>query len=324
MFCGRAEIEPLAELMETRQASLWHACQLQDLRSYVELGGIPSRRLLEQRRMRFTEFATDAADRSHGVWDKVFLNLDDLGRWFAWGARSTPNAYGPIVFQVHPRILMRTADVAVCLRSAGASDFDREGEALGSVADVDRAYRWPASNWFPWTTAVNFGAELQGAFASTDRPVRAPEVSVTVAGDLLPLDGTVVVWVDPIEAASGRLVDHVRQVLPQHIPVHVRSMSDERREVLADVVRVIAENGLDILRLLVGRRDVCQATRDWAAALHERDLQWLYERYARYLYAGTLAVMTAIEPITPHPRVRIPEDAWWEMRLDPDRASLTA
>jgi hypothetical protein len=149
-------------------------------------------------------------------------------------------------------------------------------------------------------------------------------VSVTVAGDLLPLDGAIVVWVDPIEAASGRLFDHVRQVVPRDVPVHVRSMSGERRDVLSDVVRVIAEDGLNILRLLAGRRDVGQATRDWAMALHERDLQWFYERYARYLHAGTLSVMTAIEPLMSRHRVRIAEEAWWAMRVDPATATSGA
>jgi hypothetical protein len=326
MFLGQAEIEPLVELLEQRQTSLWHACQLQDLRSYIELEGIPSRSLLEQNHKAFTAFKCDAADRSNGVWDKVFLNLDDFGRAFAWGATATPNAYGPIALQLHPRALMHASDVAVCLRSAGASDFDRDGEALATVEDVDRAYRHRASNGFHWSTMVRFGEHLQEAFGETEHPVRTPEVSLTSGNGCLPFDSTIVVWVDPLELLSGgRLVDHVRTVVPAPTPVQERSMSGERRVVYGDVVRVLAEDGLDIVRLLAGRGDVDAGTRAWAAAIHDRGLQWLYERFGGYLRIGTIApIQAAGIEFRPIARERVTEDRWWEMRLDPSTGTAGA
>src|SRR4051812_39709859 len=120
MFRGAAQIQPVVGLLESRSCSLWHACQLVDLESYVALGGIPSRSLLEQAGAAFTSFATDSTDRSKGVWPKVFVNLSDFGRSFAYGAEAVPNPYGPIVFQIRPAALLRAEDVSIALRSAGA------------------------------------------------------------------------------------------------------------------------------------------------------------------------------------------------------------
>lgn len=39
--------------------------------SYLSLGGIPSRALLESKQAEFTMFQTDATDRENSVWDKV-------------------------------------------------------------------------------------------------------------------------------------------------------------------------------------------------------------------------------------------------------------
>ena len=62
---------------------LYHACQLSDFASYLSLGGIPSRALLETNGLPFTPFKTDTIDQENGVWDKVFINLSDFGHFFA-------------------------------------------------------------------------------------------------------------------------------------------------------------------------------------------------------------------------------------------------
>jgi hypothetical protein len=112
-------IREIVGLLERRGASLWHACQYRDYQSYLELGGIPSRAILEQSGKYFTSFETDLTDHTNGVWDKVFVNLSDFGRSFAVGGKAVPNPYGPIVFRISPQSLHEAADVATCLRSAG-------------------------------------------------------------------------------------------------------------------------------------------------------------------------------------------------------------
>lgn len=170
MFVGNGILELIRHL-ERRQASLWHACQIVDLAAYLMLGGIPARSLVERRGLSQTAFVTDAVDRRNGVWDKVFLNLDDFGRSFAAGRRAVPNPYGPIVLQIRPEALLEATDVAIALRSAGAHDFDRVGESLGTIEEIDRIYRHPIGVGFPLSVDTRFGEELQHAFQGT--PIEA-------------------------------------------------------------------------------------------------------------------------------------------------------
>src|SRR5688572_21785029 len=140
MFRGHEQLSEVVGLLERRGVSLWHASQLVDLESYAEIGGIPSRSLLEQAGLPFTGFATDAKDRSGGLWPKVFANLSDFGWAFAHGAAAIPNPYGPIAFQIRPTALLRASDAAFCLRSAGAPGFHRDGESLRTLDDLDRVF----------------------------------------------------------------------------------------------------------------------------------------------------------------------------------------
>ncbi len=154
----------VVNLLLERNASVWHACQFRDLDSYLTLGGVPSRQRLTTSRLPFTRFRTDAADLRNGVWDKVFLNLGDYGEAFARGWIATPNSFGPIVIQLTPLALLETTSVAVCLRSAGATDFDPDKESLAEVADVDELFQNSHTAPFPASTFVRFGDMLDGLF----------------------------------------------------------------------------------------------------------------------------------------------------------------
>ena len=290
MFSNPSEIEAVVELLERRSASLWHACQLQDLDAYLEVGGIPSRSLLEQSRLAFTPFVTDASDRSKGLWSKVFLNLDDFGRSFARGWDATPNPYGPIAIQVGPAALRGAIDVAVCLRSAGASDFDRSGESLSMLEDVDRLFLHPIEAPAFDRMEVRFGEALRGVFAPAHPYATSAEVSLTIEPELVSFRHAIVVWVDPIDVARVPLVELVRRrFLDRGVAVKVRERSIDvlRRTVLAEVITAVGD-GLPLLQLLERRADLSEATRTWAAALRSRGLQWQFERWSRYLLEGTL------------------------------------
>ena len=87
---------------------MYHACQLRDFESYLKVGGIPSRQLLERRGLGFTAFDTDEQDHVNDVWSKVFLNLQDFGKLFDSGKDAVPNPYGPILIRVRPDVLQPT------------------------------------------------------------------------------------------------------------------------------------------------------------------------------------------------------------------------
>lgn len=57
-------ITKLVRLLEQRRAYLYHACQLVDFQSYLNLGGIPSRAYLESMEQCYTVFDTDPSERT--------------------------------------------------------------------------------------------------------------------------------------------------------------------------------------------------------------------------------------------------------------------
>jgi len=289
MFIGSG-IGDLVDHLNRRQASLWHACQLVDLAAYLALRGVPARSLVERRGLAQTAFVTDAVDRRNGVWDKVFCNLDDFGRSFAAGRRAVPNPYGPIVLQIRPEALLDADDVAVTLRSAGAHDFDREGESLATIEEVDRIYRHPIDIGFPLSADTRFGEDLQLAFQGTPIEAKSAEVSVSVPGEMLTLDHVSMVRAEPFEVRGVELDRVVRALVREFgadLSVRPRLMG-ERGEVWSDLIRFLGDGPVPIA-WLANRADASPATRQWMRAVEERGLGWQFERFAAYLCEGTLA-----------------------------------
>lgn len=301
MFRAGGELDVVVGNLAARQVSLWHACQLIDFESYIAVGGIPSRSLLEQARLPFTGFVTDASDRSARVWSKVFVNLSDFGWSFAHGLRAVPNPYGPIVFQIRPSALARAADAAFCLRSAGARDFDRDAESLDSTGDIERLFVHSPTWSFPESAHVRVGFQLRGAFAPRFPEASAAEVSMTMDPELIPLEDVIAVWVDPVVVLDGSLENAVKELVPPGQRVRQRYVRDDRRIVLSDIVNFLTESTTaPSLRLLAGRARTSGVTREWARTLLERDLDWQFQRYARYLLEGTLRQLGASQAAVPH------------------------
>jgi hypothetical protein len=291
MFRGSIEIQPVVDRLMLRGVSLWHACQLMDFESYLAIGGIPSRSLLEQAHLPFTGFVTDKTDRTGGVWSKVFVNLSDFGGAFAHGSTGVPNPYGPIAFQIRPSALERAIDAAFCLRSAGARDFSRDEESLGTVDDIERIFMHPIDAGFPRSGHPKHRDQLRDAFSPRFPDATAAEVSLTLDPELIPLSEVIAVWVDPIQVGERMLAEVVAELAAGHgiDRVHGRWMSEERRVILADVVRYVADaSGPPSLQTLARRGDLGPVTREWAVAVLERGLDWQFARYASYLREGTL------------------------------------
>lgn len=289
MFAGTGLTE-LARHLERREASLWHACQLLDLAAYLAVGGIPARSLVERRRLTQTAFVTDAVDRLNGVWDKVFCNLDDFGRSFAAGWRAVPNPYGPIALQIRPDALLIAEDAAISLRSAGAHDFDRDGESLSSIEEVNRIYRHPVDAGFPLSADTRFGEELRSAFGGTLVEAKSAELSLSVSGELIPWSYVSLVLVEPFEVGGvelERVVSALAAEFRTDLTIKKRNIG-ERKEVWTDLIRFLDDGPVPIT-WVVSRADAQPATREWIAGIQARDLGWQFDRFARYLYEGTLA-----------------------------------
>lgn len=285
MIVGK-EIPELVKLLERRKACLYHACQLADFRSYLNLGGIPSRAHLEQMQETFTPFETDTIDRENNVWDKVFSNLSDFGRTFACGGGGVPNPYGPIALQIQPTALLEAYDVAICLRSAGATGFNRRTEALKRVYDVDELFLHPCDIGFPKSTYVKYGQNLQSLRANA----ASPEVSCTVEDGFLPIEYVIVAWVDPYVITGNQLVESVLQLRKQFnraFPVHSRRCTAERGVVYGEIVERILDSPISI-RSWIENNNCSHLVRDWGQSIIAGELEYQFNRFAKYLHKGTI------------------------------------
>lgn len=286
MFVG-GQIEALVEHFNQRGVSLYHSCQLKDFRSYLKLGGIPSRQLLTDCGLSFTEFDTDYIDQKNGVWDKVFLNPVDFGAFFARGNAATPTTYGPIAFVFYPDVLLEAQDVAVCLRSAGASDFKREEESLSSVQEVDTIFVCPKEHDFPRSIEIKSEKVLERDHPS--KKVRgSPEISCSCATSRLSFKQLSYIYVDPYCIRGKALERLVEEELCKFgFTCEVKVRQCPRSPIyseLADTLGVGYMGLDDLLSLTSASSDM----REWAKGLKRNNLGYQWERYAKYLIAGTL------------------------------------
>ena len=289
MITGK-EIQSLVNLFEERGVSLYHACQLLDFESYLALGGIPSRSLLESRDAKFTAFDTDDIDLENNVWDKVFVNLSDFGRGFAQGANSVPNPYGPVLFEMKPKALLEASDVAVCLWSAGAKGFNRESEALNTLEDINRLFVHPSNSNMSQSTYIKFRNQLGQEFGK--QKVQDPEISCTVPNGVFSTQHVSLVRVDPYVVNNQSLRDWteaIKRKYQMQFPIYERSyFKGSRRNFYNEIAERIGEE-IPTLNTLASDNTCSQPLMDWAGQISQ--LEWQFQRYATYLRDGTLKLM---------------------------------
>lgn len=286
-------IERLIDLFDSRGVRLFHACELLDFGSYVRVGGVPSHACLEARHESFTPLDTDQNDKGSGVWDRVFVNLSDFGKTFANGGKGVPNPYGPVLIQIRAAALREAVDVAICLRSAGATGFDRDVEALQSIEDVDRLFENAADAGYPLSTFVKFRAKLREEFGNPG--AADPEISCTVNSGYLSFEHVEAVIVDPYTIGNSQLIDHVRALMPAGIRNLVRERTCRTaRSPLYNELATIIEGGVPSLEDIIASPNVSQDLATWSQDII--NIEWQFSRFARYLRYGTLCPLLGLNP----------------------------
>ncbi|MGI0014208.1 MAG: hypothetical protein ACREBU_12320 [Nitrososphaera sp.] len=287
----------VVELLDERGVFFYHACQLKDFRTYLQLGGIPSRNLMERSRLPYTAFETDSFDHNNGVWTKVFGNLTDFGAGFAHGkweeeTAPTPNPYGPILLVAKPQILLKADDFAICLRSAGGRNFDRAAESLVSREDVDRLFRYDidAAPSEQSKAYIKYSGDLRREFANrygaAGPTTLNPEISCTVEGEHLPLDDLHCILTDKYRVGETSLGAVVARVADRGVAE--RSYRDSRHIILSDLANMLAAGTYPLQDIAISNY-VSPSTRDWARRLIAGGLEWQYRRFSSYLMEGTLS-----------------------------------
>lgn len=107
----------LAENLVAKEAKFYHAINYADFGAYCRNNAILSRRLLSTLFPDYTKFFSDKLDQDIGVWDRLFGNLNDIGKYFWSYENSTPNAYGPITIVLRKEAWYELTDISITKRT---------------------------------------------------------------------------------------------------------------------------------------------------------------------------------------------------------------
>lgn len=296
------EIENLITLFDNRGLKFYHACQYKDFKTYVQLGGVPSRNLMEHSGLPYTPFDTDDTDRNNSVWNKVFGNLQDFGVGFAQGNRNpntapTPNPYGPVLLIFNPQVFREATDVAICLRSAGGRDFNREDEALPTAADVNRIFSFTDIQTIPNDDKHKYAKEwikrkeeLQEEFNDTE--AMTPEVSCVVENERLSFAHLDKIIVDPYVINGQNLRDKINIIKRNNhlngvVWSRLYKRGETRMEIKQELANLLVENFVNIPQL-IQNQNISDGLRDYAERIQRGEMTFFYNRFAKYLRTGTL------------------------------------
>lgn len=84
---------------------LYHANSVGTSRSFLQVGGLASRALVQGKGLQQTPQYTDAIDQHFGIWNDVFTDSVDIH-----ARSSSHNKYGPVLFILDARLLLELQD----------------------------------------------------------------------------------------------------------------------------------------------------------------------------------------------------------------------
>ncbi len=277
------EIEKIVKNLESRDTNLYHACQLKDFKSYIKLGGIPSRNKLLNSNLEFTAFDTDKIDRENNVWDKVFGNFSDFGREFSKeNSKSQPNPYGPIQIVLKPNVLRSATDLAITLRSAGARDFDRDEENLKSAHEVEKIFQHPDASQAQTAQEkknIAFSKELNARFGRTN--CTSPEFNCASANELLSLDNAIYILVDACIYKDQDLITEIEKITK--IKALKRNYYHPKKESIIRELSKLSASEDCRYQPLCENNFASEQLKNWVRGCNE----FHYNRFITYLTTGT-------------------------------------
>lgn len=279
----KTEIEKIVKTLENRNTLLYHACQLKDFRSYLKLGGIPSRNKLLNSKLQFTVFDTDKIDKQNDVWDKVFGNFSDFGREFTKEAsNSQPNPYGPIQIVFKPNALRSASDLCISLRSAGARDFDRNKEPINNSQDVNKIFQYIDPEQAPTENHkknIAFANELNSRFNKNN--CFSPEFNCEVTDEILSFEDTIYILVDACQYKGKDLINEV-QSLTNKKTFTRDYLCQKKKAIIIELSTLSATNDCTKKSLLDGGF-ASEKLKEWVKARND----FHYNRFITYLTNGT-------------------------------------
>ncbi|MEX8194195.1 hypothetical protein [Comamonas guangdongensis] len=284
------EINDISNRIKNRGAFLYHACQLKDFKSYLELGGVPSRNKLHESGLDFTEFETDYIDKKNSVWDKVFGNFSDFGKNFPREkTKSMPNPYGPIQIVFDPLVLKSVTDISITLRSAGAKDFHRDNECLKSSAEIEKIYAHinPEDTTKDYEKAyIAFSEDLNSRFKKNN--CTSPEFNCAIENELLSFNEAIHIIVDNCEYQGSALINEIKELIKTKeltkIKVFERKYYCNIKKTIINELSKIALDKDCSWKNIINNKDASNELKEWVKNCNE----FHYNRFIKYLTLGTI------------------------------------
>ena len=291
MFQGQS-ISELIALFKRRNVKLYHACQLKDFTSYLKLGGIPSRNLLKKNRCNFTKFDTDDNDIKNKVDSCVFLNMNDFSNFYHSSTNSVPSPFGPILIILEPKSLENFDDIAICLRSAGASGFNGVSESLTTTEEVNRLFKNGESEKYSFY--LKDTRVLAEEFSSDSKKIVKgfPEISGRTPSEILNFESLIQIVVDPIENEETTLIKIIEE---RTKGTNLQDKAVQRASVNPIYTQLVSfvAHGASTLGDL--KNCEMEGVQNWAKKCQEnQNLQFQFKRFAKYTREGTLCEMGKI------------------------------
>ncbi|MEE4708846.1 hypothetical protein V2K55_24450 [Pseudomonas alliivorans] len=279
----KAEIEEIVKSLERRNALLYHACQLKDFRSYIQLGGVPSRNKLLTSKLDFTVFDTDKVDKKNDVWDKVFGNFSDFGREFTKEtSNSQPNPYGPIQIVFKPNALRSTFDLSVSLRSAGARDFDRNKESIKNSQEFNMIFQYIDPEQAPGASQkknIAFANELNARFNRNN--CFSPEFNCAAVNEILSFDDVIYIVVDACQYKGQDLFDEINALTNKK--VFARDYLCQKKKAIITELSMLSATRNCTKQALLSGDFASEKLKEWVRARND----FHYDRFITYLTNGT-------------------------------------
>lgn len=285
------------EKLNSRKIKIYHACQLKDFKTYLKLGGVPSRRLMKDSELPFTPFDTDLVDSQNDVWDKVFGNFSDFGYGFyhyMFGETTapTPNPYGPILLVFSPDVIRVCEDISITLRSAGAKNFDRNTESI-TLSELDDIFYFQNLNECDSNAKLSriaSGPILNERFGVDY--AKNPEINSKIREEIFPWEYLQYIICDPIRLNNVYLKKKLESYLLQsgiQVRVFERGYAKEERvEMINEIVDYCVDTEFHLTLTSLRNADVSESLGHYLNLLSNGQMDFFFSRYLKYIQSGTL------------------------------------
>lgn len=193
-----------------------------------------------------------------------------------------PNPYGPIQIVFTPNVFRHVADLSITLRSAGASDFDRDSECLNNSQEFEKIFQYidPDQTQSQHEKKyIAFAPELNIRFNRSN--CTSPEFNCTVRNELLPFNDAIYIIVDACIYRGKELSEEVQRLSRKR--VFKRTYPCREKEALIKELSTLSvANDCTKKELLIGDF-ASQSLKAWVSNRNE----FHYDRFIRYLTKGT-------------------------------------